>query len=84
MGKIEFVTLEKSDLERTMKQAVKEGVKLYKEEENRKKLYTINEVRLLLGKSHKKVSQMVKEGILKATANNLIPQQELDRYLMAQ
>ena len=84
MAKIEFVTLEKSDLEKTMTQAVKEGVKLYEEEKNRKKLYTINEVRLLLGKSHKKVSQMVNAGIIKANTDKLIPKQELDRYLMAQ
>jgi len=76
--------VEKSDLEDIMKQAVKEGIKLYETEKNSKQLYTINEVCKKLGKAHKTVTQMVQKGILKTTADNRIPHQQLENYLMAQ
>jgi len=84
MKKQELITLEQSDFDRAIAKAVEAGIERYEKKRNQKQLYTINEVSKKLGKAHKTVAGMIERGIIKATADNRIPHQELENYLIAQ
>ncbi len=45
------------------------------------KLYTINEVRLRLGKAHNTIKKLVKTGYIKTTKDGLISEAALNEYL---
>lgn len=45
------------------------------------KLYYIAQVAKMLGKSHKTVTLMVKSGVIRSTANGLIPESAIEEFL---
>lgn len=45
------------------------------------RLFTVNQVARKLGKAHATISRMLRDGVLRATQDGLIPEVELQRYL---
>jgi hypothetical protein len=45
------------------------------------KLYTINQVSKLLGRSHVTIKRIVEKGLIKTTKDNLITEIEINNYL---
>lgn len=65
---------------KTVKVALSEFESEKKAKENRR-LLTINQVAKLTGKAHLTISRMIRDGLLKATKDNRIPEVELQKYL---
>lgn len=74
-----------SDLDFALRKAVKAAIRELNEETAKEKqsdkLYTINQVRLRLGKSHKTIKNLVLAGLIKATASGLISEAAINEYL---
>ena len=48
---------------------------------NGEPLYTVNQVRIRLKKSHHSVKKYIESGILRTTANGLIPESAIEEFL---
>ena len=74
-----------SELFPALRKVVKDAMKEMNEEAAKEKqydtLYTINQVRIRLGKSHKTIKNMVLAGIIKSTSNGLISEAAINEYL---
>lgn len=74
-----------SELFPALRKVVKDAmVEMNEEVDKRKradKLYTINQVRLRLGKSHKTIKNLVLSGVIKSTASGLISEVAINEYL---
>ncbi len=60
------------------------ALKKFDEEKEKKrppKLFTINQVAKMFGKAHGTVKRMVSNGVIRATANGLIPDDAIEEYL---
>jgi len=70
--------------EESIKSLIKEIFRELRAEEKKQektKLFSINQARKILGRSHKTVSNLVKAGVIEATVDNRISEEALDRYL---
>ena len=72
-----LVLLDSNELENVLSRVVKQAM-LEKEDS---KTLTINAVAKLLGKSHRGVSNLVKNGFIKTTKSGLIKRSEVEIYL---
>jgi hypothetical protein len=70
-----------SELGSALKKAVKDAIREMNEESANDKLYTINQVRIRLGKSHKTIKNLVTAGLIKTTASGLITESAINQYL---
>lgn len=74
-----------SELTSVIRSVVKSAMKELNEETAKErqydKLYTINQVRIRLGKSHKTIKNLVKDGIISSTASGLISEASINEYL---
>lgn len=70
--------LSNQELKRIVKDALREVVN-----ENRKppKLYSINKVAKMLGRSHTTIKKQVESGQIKSTPDGLIPEDAIEEYL---
>jgi len=68
-----------------IKNAVKMAILEIEAEKEKKKefekLYSINEVRLRLGKAHNTIKKLVKAGYIKTTKDGLISEAAINEYL---
>lgn len=68
-----------------IKNAVKMAILEIEAEKEKKKefekLYSINEVRLRLGKAHSTIKKLVKAGYIKTTKDGLISEAAINEYL---
>lgn len=70
--------------EEHIKTLLKEVFRELRSEEKKEggvKLYSINQVRKILGRSHKTVTKLVRMGILEATVDNRISEEAIENYL---
>jgi len=74
-----------SDLKSELLIVVKTAMQEFKNEAANERradtLYTINQVRKRLGKSHKTIKNLVLSGVIKSTASGLISEAALNDYL---
>ena len=74
-----------SELDSVLRNAVKCAIRELNAESAIEKhadtLYTINQVRKRLGKSHKTIKNLVLSGLIKSTASGLISEAAINEYL---
>lgn len=74
-------------LELAIRKTVKESLLEHEQEKLHKQgepLYTINQVRKKLRKSHHSVKKYVESGLLRSTPNGLIPESAIEEFLNQQ
>lgn len=79
-----LLLLNPEELESTVKKCVKESLAEFENEKklkNGEPLYTVNQVRLKLKKSHHSIKKFIQNGILRTTSNGLIPESAIEDFL---
>lgn len=81
----QVVLIDKSDLETTVKIAVKTAICELNQEQQKQvegeKLFTVNQVRKRLGKAHATIKKLIRLGYIKTTKDGLISEAALNEYL---
>ena len=70
--------------EERIKSLIKDVIREIKAEEKKGeavKLYSINQTRKILGRSHKTVTNLVRTGVIEATPDNRISEEAIEKYL---
>jgi len=70
--------------EERVKSIIKEVFRELRSEEKKMekvKLYSINQARKILGRSHKTVTNLVRTGVIEATPDNRISEEAIEKYL---
>jgi len=76
----EFIIAKASEIEGIVFKALeKYGVQ--KQQQTAVKLYTVNQVAIILGKAHRTIKKLTIQGAIKITKSGLITQEALNEYL---
>lgn len=78
-----LILMEEEQVIGIVKKAIEDALKGRQNEQvykNPPKLFTINQVAKMLGRSHATITKMVNTGVIRSTKSRMIPQYAIDEY----